>query len=82
MSQVDSGYDHRKDHHAYMARKSEMEQKHLGKTALLHNGKIVSIEDESTGAYQKGCKQFGLGHFSLEEIGQEPFKLGAIGIGL
>ena len=73
-------YDHRKDHRAYLSMKEALQEEHDGKTALLHNGEIVSIEDHSGEAYRRGCDRFSLGNFSLEEIGQKPLRLGIAGM--
>ena len=73
-------YDHQKDHLAYLSMKEALEEEHNGKTAILHDGNIVCIEDHGSEAYRQGCDRFGLGKFSLEEIGQKPLRLGIAGM--
>lgn len=49
---------------------------HRGRTALLHNGEIVAIYNDSGDAYDIGCEKFGLGNFSTQIIGEQPKSLG------
>ena len=53
-----------------------LKKEHLGRTALLHDGKIVAIYNDSGDAYSIGCEKFGLGNFSVEKIGASPLSLG------
>ncbi len=75
-------YDYRRDRDAYLLRKDGLESEHHGKTALLHDGEVVSVEESDSAAFEKGCEEFGLGYFSTENIGFGEIKLGAVGIGL
>ena len=75
-------YNHQKDHKAYLQIEDSLKREHLGKTALLHDGSLVSVEDDGGAAYRKGCEKFGPGNFSTEDIGKEPIRLGAVGISL
>ena len=61
---------------AFMASREELEDDHLGRTVLMHDGKIVSIYNDSGDAYAIGCEKFGLGNFSVETIGSQPKSLG------
>ena len=65
-----------KNRDAYNAAKDELEAEHFGRVALLHDGEIVSIYNDSGDAYAIGCEKFGLGHFSIEKIGEHPISLG------
>ena len=65
-----------KNRAAYNAIKEEMEAKHFGRAALLHDGEIVDIYNDSGDAYAIGCEKFGLGNFSIEKIGEPPISLG------
>ncbi len=65
-----------KNRAAYNAIKEEMEAEHFGRAALLHDGEIVEIYDDSGDAYAIGCEKFGLGNFSIEKIGEPPISLG------
>ncbi len=65
-----------KNRAAYIAIKEEMEAEHFGRAALLHDGEIVEIYNDSGDAYAIGCEKFGLGNFSIENIGEPPISLG------
>ena len=67
-----------RNHLAYLEREEELTAGHLGKIALFHDGELVDIYDDSDQAYTVGCERFGLGHFSLETIGQKPVSLGIL----
>lgn len=61
---------------AFKAAKKELEEEHLGRTALLHDGEIIAIYNDSGDAYEIGCEKFGLGNFSVEIVGIKPKSLG------
>ena len=65
-----------KNRAAYNAIKEEMEAEHFGRAALLHDGEVVEIYNDSGDAYAIGCEKFGLGNFSIEKIGEPPISLG------
>ncbi len=65
-----------KNRAAYNAIKEEMEAEHFGRAALLHDGEVVEIYNDSGDAYAIGCEKFGLGNFSIEKIGKPPISLG------
>ena len=65
-----------KNRAAYNAIKDEMEAEHFGRAALLHDGEVVEIYNDSGDAYAIGCEKFGLGNFSIENIGEPPISLG------
>ncbi len=65
-----------KNRAAYNAIKEEMEAEHFGRAALLHDGEVVDIYNDSGDAYAIGCEKFGLGNFSIEKIGEPPISLG------
>ena len=66
------------NHAAYLEIQNELEDNSMGKIALMHDGKVVEIYDESDDAYFDGCKQYGLGNFSIQVIGEKPASLGAL----
>ncbi len=55
-----------------------MEEQHWGGVALMHNGEIVGIYNDRGDAYSIGCDKYGLGNFSLQNIGEQPAKLGVL----
>lgn len=55
----------------------ELERNHFGRIAIFHDGKFVSTYNDRGDAYDIGCEKFGLGHFSLKQIGENPASLGA-----
>ena len=63
---------------AYEKIKETLEAEHHGRHALMHDGEVISILDNSEIAYAVGCDRFGLGYFSIVEIGQKPISLGAL----
>ena len=65
-----------KNNEAYQKIKVDLEEHHLGRFALMHDGTLVEIYDDSDEAYSVGCKDFGLGKFSIQAIGEEPISLG------
>lgn len=65
---------------AYEKIKSEMEAKHLGQVALMHDGEIVNFYNDFKDAYSIGVEKYGLGEFTLQEIGEQPIKLGFAGM--
>ena len=70
VSQVNSNFQ------AYKAMKAEMEEKHMGKTALMHEERVVDIYNDEGDAYKVACEKYGLGNFSLVKIGARPVNLG------
>lgn len=54
----------------------EIKTENAGRTALLHDGKIVDIYNDGEDAYRTGCKVYGLGNFSIETFGEKPVSLG------
>ena len=62
---------------AYQARyKSRLEAEQPGRVALMHDSELVAVYDTTADAYAIGCEKFGLGNFSLQEIGASPIHLG------
>ncbi len=54
----------------------QLERDHKGRTALMHDGKVVDVYDDPNDAYLTGYERWGLGGFSMKEIGQKPLELG------
>ena len=65
-----------RNNEAYQCLKAELEEKHMGHFALMHDGGLIDVYDDSNEAYSVGCKKFGLGKFSIQAIGEEPISLG------
>ena len=72
-SQTRSNYEAYKERH-----REKLEREHLGKIALLHDGEVVSLWNDKADAFQVGCEKYGLGNFSLQEIGARPATLGIL----
>lgn len=66
----------RKNLAAYEAARKRLEAEHMGRTALLHQGEVVDIYNDSGDAYKVGCDNYGLGNFAIQVIGQTPISLG------
>lgn len=58
--------------------RDELEKEHWGRIVLMHDGEVVEIYNDRGDAYSIGCEKYGLGHFSLQEIGEQPAQLGII----
>lgn len=53
-----------------------MENEHFGCYALMHDGEVIDVYNDSGDAYSIGCDKFGLGNFSIQKIGEKPISLG------
>ena len=71
-----TGAVHEKNTEAYESLRKDLEANHLGRVALLNEGKLVDIYDDSGKAYDVGCDKFGLGNFTIQRIGATPISLG------
>ena len=71
-----------KNRKAYDNVRGQMEAEHWGRTVLLHDGAVMAIYNDEGDAYDIGCEKFGLGHFSLHRIGNQPIDLGFHAISL
>ena len=58
----------------YRAARAKLEAEHMGRTALLHQGEVVDICDDDGDAYKIGCGKYGLGNFTIQVIGERPFR--------
>ena len=63
------------NYEAFIELGNELESENMGRTALLHDGEIVSIYDDKMEAYTVGCKKFGLGNFSIQTFGETSISL-------
>ncbi len=70
----------KKNQAAYETLRPELEQEHWGRTVLLHDGAVAGIYNNFGDAYQIGCEKYGLGRFSLHEVGVKPIELGFQGL--
>ena len=77
MTEDPAVHELKKNIKAYNAIWKELEHDHHGRTALLHDGRLVSIYNDRWDARAIGCERFGEGRFSLERIGTPPASLGA-----
>ncbi len=65
-----------KNWEAFEALRGSMEAENMGRAALLHDGKLIAIYNDSGDAYSIGVKKYGLGNFSVETFGERPRSLG------
>ena len=65
-----------KNRRAYDAVKDDLESEHFGRVALLHDGEVVAIYNDSVDAYSIGREKYGMGNFSIAKIGEAPISLG------
>lgn len=61
---------------AYDELKEKLEAEHSGQVALLHDGKLIDVYQDSGEAYSIGRERFGLGKFYIKKIGQAPISVG------
>ena len=64
------------NHAGYQAVRVQLEALHMGRTALLRQGKVAAIYNDTGDAYQIGCDKYGLGHFTIQVIGERPISSG------
>ncbi len=57
--------------------KAEAERDHKGEIALMVDGEIRGYFQTASDAYTAGHDQYGLGNFSIQQIGADPVDLGA-----
>ena len=63
----------RRNYDIYMRKyRADLEKDHFGKTVLLHDGEVAHIFNSREDAYAIGCRDYGLGNFSMQEIGAKP----------
>ena len=67
----------RKNRRTFNEIRRDLERDHSGRTALLHDGELVSIFNDRGDAYMIGCERFGEGRFSIKKIGVLPASFGA-----
>ena len=69
----------RSNYEAYIKRyREELERNQTGRIALLHDEELISLWNDMDDAYQTGCDKYGLGNFSLQQIGARPVDLGIL----
>ena len=66
-----------RNNHAYQEQKEDLERDHSGKVALFSNGRLQQLVDDRKAALAQGQTCFGLGHFSVIEIGATPRRTGS-----
>jgi hypothetical protein len=69
-SEVDRNYD------AFVALLPTLAPEFAGKHALLHAGEIVDYYDTALSATLAGMREFGDGHYSVQEVSAQPEHLG------
>ena len=71
------------NYEAYVAKyRGDLERDHNGKVALIRNGELIEVHDNYDDAYWHGIDEFGLGDFSIQEIGDQPAQLGVLSFAL
>ena len=65
-----------KNWEAFEALSDSVKAENVGRTALLHDGEIIAIYNDSGDAYSIGVEKYGLGDFSIETFGEKPKSLG------
>ena len=66
----------RKNIDAYKKMEADLEEKHFGKVALMHNGRLDGVHNNFEDAVIIGVRLFGEGNFSCKKIGEKPIQLG------
>jgi hypothetical protein len=62
---------------AYEKRQKELEEKHMGKWVLFHDGELVNIYDSFDDAATEAVTKFGRGPYLLRQIGAPSITLPA-----
>ena len=62
---------------AYEAMSRELEQKHMGKWVLVHDGKLVAVFDSFELAAEDAVQRFGRGPYLIRQVGAPPITLPA-----
>ena len=71
--QVKANYD------SYVAHyQAKLEAEAKGKIALMHDGDLIQVSETHAEAYWHGVDNYGLGNFSIQEIGERPAELGIL----
>lgn len=66
----------RKNWDAFEALPDSVKAENMGRTALLHDGELIAIYNDSGDAYSIGVEKYGLGDFSMGTFGERPKSLG------
>ncbi len=81
-SQINAEKQVKKNRAAYLAREKELEITYAGKILLMHDGEVEMALNDDDDAYLIGCKEYGLGKFSLHRVGERPVQLGFAALGM
>lgn len=66
-----------KDIQFYEANRNELELKHTGKWVLVHDQKVICIQDSFEKAAEEAVRLFGNGPYLIRQIGAPPIVLPA-----
>ena len=69
--------EQRKNINAYKKMEADLEEKHFGKVALMHNGRLDGVHNNFEDAVIIGVRLFGEGNFSCKKIGEKSIQLGS-----
>ena len=61
---------------AFQALPDSVKAENMGRTALLHDGKLIAIYNDGGDAYSIGVEKYGLCDFSMETFGEKPKSFG------
>ncbi len=61
--------DHNKALEYYKSHQEELVKMYNGKTIIFHSDEILSVKDSLEEAYNFALKEYGIGNFSLQEVG-------------
>ena len=62
---------------AYETVRDELETKHMGKWALVHDGKLVALYDTLEEVAEQAVSRFGSGPYLIRQVGAPPVTLPA-----
>lgn len=71
-----TGNQQQRNWEAFLGLGDDVKTQNIGRTALLHDGELIDIYNDSGDAYTTGVSMFGLGNFSTQTFGVEPRSLG------
>ena len=76
MTEVPGMEELKKNIAAYNSMREELERDNFGRIAVFHDGNLIAIYNDRNDAYDIACEKFGVGNFSLRQIGENPASFG------
>ena len=76
---TDKKIDVAKENYDYfLEHKDEIPQEHFHQFVLMHNKDFVGYYNTEDEAFTRGCEEYGMGKFSIQEVNDKPINLGIL----